>query len=152
MAIHLNKATIIGYLAADPEAKGQNGIVTMRVGTSEQWKDKQTGEKRSKTQWHTVVIFNEHVANFVKSYAKKGDLVCVEGAIETRKWDRSADNLEDKYYTEIIVKQYNGNVQILSSDSKPAQDYDPAPKREPAPRKPEPAQNFTRDIDDEIPF
>jgi single-strand DNA-binding protein len=120
----------------------------MSVATSVSWKDRTTGERQERTQWHTVVIFAEQTANFVKQYAKKGDMVYVEGSIETRKWERP--NEEDKYFTEIVIRPMNGMVQLMSQDSKPQQDREPAKQREPE-RKPS-SPSFSRDLDDEIPF
>jgi single-strand DNA-binding protein len=115
MAISVNKVVLVGRLGADPTLRGGN-VVTLSVATSEQWKDKQTGDRQEKTQWHTVVIFSEHTARFVAQYARKGDLVYVEGQLETRKWERGGD-LEDKFFTEVIVKQFGGVVQLMSKDT-----------------------------------
>ena len=151
MAIHVNKAMIVGRLGADPEAKGAHGdMVTMRVATSESWVDKQSGERKERTQWHSVVIFNEPTARFVLQYAKKGDLVFVEGQIETRVWERNPD--DRVYYTEIVVRPFNGGVQ-LQSQERGDQQVRPAERREPA--KPQPKakpQGRNLDLDDEIPF
>jgi single-strand DNA-binding protein len=146
MAISVNKATLVGRLGADPTVKGQHGdIVSMSVATSEYWKDRQTGERKERTQWHTVVIFNEQTANFVRQYAKKGDLVYVEGAIETRKWERP--NEEDKYFTEIVIRPYSGSVQLMSQERAPEAEE---PKAKTVAKKQPP--NFSRELDDEIPF
>jgi single-strand DNA-binding protein len=159
MAISLNRATIIGRLGADPEVKSNGDIVTLSVATSERWKNKETGDYNERTQWHKVVIFNPNVGGYVTKYAHKGDLVCVEGQIETRKWDRSADGLEDKYYTEIVVRTYGGNVQVLPKDSADRGDHTPD-RSEPYQRKAaeksgaatKPRASYHSDLDDEIPF
>lgn len=153
MAINLNRATIIGRLGAEPESRGQNNeILALSVATSESWKDKQTGDWQERTQWHKVVIFNTHVAQKVSSTARKGDLVCVEGQIETRKW---AAPEGDRYITEIVVKQFGGNVQVLPKDGNRGAS-EPDERREPEKVKPEPAPRQSArsraDDDDEIPF
>lgn len=111
--ISVNKATIIGRLGKDPESRSFNNgsqVVNVTVATSETWKDKQSGERKEKTEWHTVAIFNEAKGKFIKEYAKKGDLVMVEGAITTRKW-QDKDGA-DRYSTEIQVKPFFGDIQL----------------------------------------
>jgi single-strand DNA-binding protein len=140
--------------------RGQtNEIMQLSVATSERWLNKQTGEYDEKTQWHTVVVFNPHVVSYVSKYAHKGDLVCVEGQIETRKWDRSAQGLEDKFYTEIVVKQFGGNVQVLpKADRGAGEDREQPEQRAATPRqtatKAPAAATATKSKfdDDEIPF
>lgn len=148
MAIHVNKAIIVGRLGADPEAKGQHGdIVNLRVATSESWKDK-NGERQERTQWHTVVIFTEQAGNFVKQYAKKGDLVYIEGTIETRKWERGPN--DNVYFTEIVIRPYSGSVQLQRQGST---EREPEPERQEERPKPQQRREQTsRDLDDEIPF
>jgi single-strand DNA-binding protein len=153
MAIHLNRAILVGRLGGEPEARGQGGLA-LSVATSETWTDKQTGERQERTQWHKVVIWNEHVVKFVSQYASKGDLVCVEGQIETRKYtDR--DGIE-RWTTEIVVKQYNGNVQVLSkstTDQMPGETRPaPAPKQQPKKEEPKRSGGWNKEMDDEIPF
>ena len=153
MAININKAIIMGRLGADPEVKGSSGFVTCRVATSESWKDKQTGERQERTQWHNVVVFNEHGANFLREYAKKGDTVCIEGQIETRKFlDR--DN-QERWVTEIVVPRFGGSVQLMSQGSTQS-DVDRQEERRPKADvkvTTKPSQQSTRKLlDDEIPF
>ena len=109
---------IIGHLGRDPEVKNtQTGgkIVNLTVATSESWKDKATGEKKSRSEWHRVVIFNEHAANFAEKYLQKGALVYVEGALQTRKWvDQSG---VEKYSTEIVVSAFKGELSSLGGKS-----------------------------------
>jgi single-strand DNA-binding protein len=148
MAINVNRATILGRLGADPEQKGQQGdFVSMQVATSTYWRDKQTGERQERTQWHTVVIFVEAKANFIMEHAKKGDLVYVEGAIETRKWEKNPG--ETVYFTEIVIRPYNGEVQLMSQNSSRIQDQVEERQQKKEERR---VPNFSRDIDDEIPF
>jgi len=149
MAINVNKAIIVGRLGADPDVK-RNDVVTLRVATSESWKDKQTGERQERTQWHTVVIFNPTTAKFIADYARKGDQVCVEGTIETRKWERGENDAV--YYTEIVVKQFSGNVQLQSKgDREEREEQRPAQRREEKPES-KPQQKREWLDDDEIPF
>lgn len=116
MASSLNKVMLIGHLGADPEVRHtQDGraICNMRVATSESWKDKQSGERREKTEWHSVVIFNEPLAKIAQQYLKKGSKVYIEGALQTRKWQDNSGN--DRYSTEVVLKAYNGTLTLLDS-------------------------------------
>lgn len=120
MSYSLNKATIIGRLGNDPEVKefsNGNKVCNLSVATSESWKDKATGEKKEKTQWHRIVIWNEHLVRVAESYLKKGDVVYLEGSIETRKYEQ---NGFEKYTTEIVLQKFNGELGILSSPKKQA--------------------------------
>ncbi len=114
MAGSLNRVMIIGHLGRDPEVKNtQTGgkIVNLTVATSESWKDKATGEKKSRTEWHRVVIFNDHAATFAEKFLQKGALVYVEGALQTRKWtDQSG---VEKYSTEIVISAFKGELSSL---------------------------------------
>lgn len=160
MAINLNKVTLIGRLGSDPDVKnGQYGdIVRISVATTSSWKS-HDGEKQEKTEWHKVVIFAEPTAKFVRQYVKKGDLVYVEGALETRKWDK--DNGETAYITEIVIRAYGGQIQAISKDSaggsrssasddndRGRDDDDRTRTRRPASESP----SFSRSLDDDIPF
>lgn len=151
MAIHMNKVMLVGRLGADPEIKGRDSqFVNLRVATSESWKDKHTGERQERTQWHTVVVFNEPTAKFLVEYAKKGDQVYVEGQLETRKWERGAN--DTVFITEVVVKQYGGSVQLQSLKDGRSPDREEPEERRPAQRREEkPQQKYTYD-DDEIPF
>ena len=114
MAGSLNKVMIIGNLGNDPDVRAmQNGgrVCNLSIATSETWKDKNTGERREKTEWHRVVIYNEGLVNVCENYLKKGSKVFIEGALETRKW-QDKDG-QDKYTTEIVLKAYNGNLTML---------------------------------------
>ena len=114
MAGSVNKVILVGNLGRDPEVRQtQDGrpIVNLAVATSENWKDKNTGERREKTEWHRVSIFNEGLVGVCERYLKKGSKVFVEGALETRKWQDQ--NGQDKYSTEIVLKSYNGNLTML---------------------------------------
>lgn len=147
MAGSLNKAILIGNLGRDPEirhtADGKE-IASFSVATSETWKDRATGEKKEKTEWHRVVIFSEGLVSVVKNYAKKGTKVYLEGNLQTRKW---VDNLgHEKYTTEIVLQNFNSQFILLDSKGGGTQTPDSvAPKNM--------VTNFDHsDLDDEIPF
>ncbi|MDN3030079.1 MULTISPECIES: single-stranded DNA-binding protein [Rickettsieae] len=147
MAGSLNKAILIGNLGRDPEirhtADGKE-IASFSVATSETWKDRTTGEKKEKTEWHRVVVFSEGLVSVVKNYAKKGTRVYLEGILQTRKW---VDNLgHEKYTTEIVLQNFNSQFILLDSKGVGIQTSDTVvPKNT--------VTNFDHsDLDDEIPF
>lgn len=110
----VNKCIIVGHLGKDPEVRSfQNGgkVANLSVATSEQWKDKTTGEKKEKTEWHRVSIFNEKLVEVAEKYLKKGSLVYLEGSLETRKWT-DKEGVE-KYSTEVVLKNFNGTLTML---------------------------------------
>ena len=112
----LNRAILIGRLGRDPEVRTmQNGnkVVNLSLATSETWKDKQTGERREKTEWHRIVIWNEKIGDVAEKYLKKGSLCCIEGQIETRKWQDQQG--QDRYSTEIVVPAFGGTLRLLGS-------------------------------------
>ncbi|MDD9921601.1 MAG: single-stranded DNA-binding protein [Boseongicola sp.] len=115
MAGSVNKVIIVGNLGADPEVRdlpsGQK-VANLRVATSEQWTDRTSGEKRERTEWHTVSVFDQYAAQYAQNYLKKGNKVYIEGRVETRKWQ--AQTGEDRYSTEIIVNQIGGKLIGLS--------------------------------------
>ncbi|MVB00099.1 single-stranded DNA-binding protein [Nitratireductor sp. CAU 1489] len=116
MAGSINKCVLIGNLGADPEVRRtQSGdpIVNLRIATSDTWRDKNTGERRERTEWHSVVIFNEGLAKVAEQYLKKGSKVYVEGALQTRKWQDQNGN--DRYSTEIVLQKYRGELQMLDA-------------------------------------
>lgn len=119
MAGSINKVIIVGNLGKDPEIRlTQNSgteVATLSVATSDTWKDKTTGEKREKTEWHKVVVFVPQLVQIVKNYARKGSKIYVEGSLQTRKW-LSQDNVE-RYVTEIAVQAYNSNITLLDGQS-----------------------------------
>jgi single-strand DNA-binding protein len=120
MAGSLNKVLLIGRLGADPEIKQMvNGksVARLSVATSQSWKDKSTGERKEKTEWHRVVIFNEGLVNVVQQYLKKGANVYIEGALTTRKWKDEASG-QDKYSTEVVLQGYNSSLTMLDGRSK----------------------------------
>jgi single-strand DNA-binding protein len=114
MAGSVNKVILVGNLGRDPEVRhSQNGgkIVNMSVATSEQWKDRQSGERREKTEWHRVVIFDERIADVAEKYLRKGSKVYLEGTLQTRKWTGN-DGVE-KYTTEVVIPRFNGVMTML---------------------------------------
>jgi len=116
MAGSINKVILVGNLGADPEirqTKDGRPIANLSVATGESWKDKNTGERREKTEWHRVVIFNEGLANIAEQYLRKGSKVYLEGQLQTRKWQDQ--NGQDKYTTEVVLQGYNGNLTMLDS-------------------------------------
>ena len=123
MAGSLNKVMIIGNLGADPEVRTfQNGgkVCNLRIATSESWKDKNTGERRDKTEWHSVSIFAEGLVRICEQYLKKGSKVFVEGSLQTRKWQDKKGH--DRYTTEVILSDFNSTLLMLdgqTNQSKP---------------------------------
>ncbi len=114
MAGSVNKVIIVGNLGRDPESKAfQNGgkVVNLRIATSESWKDKMSGERKEKTEWHSVAIFNEGLANVAEKYLRKGSKVYIEGALQTRKWQDAQG--QDKYSTEIVLQGFNSVLTML---------------------------------------
>ncbi len=116
MAGSINKVILVGNLGNDPEIRTMsNGgrVANLSLATSESWKDKMTGERKEKTEWHRVVVFNEGLVKVIESYLKKGSKLYIEGQIETRKWtDQSG---QDKYTTEIVLKPYRGELTMLDN-------------------------------------
>ena len=152
MAGSLNKVLLIGRLGADPEIKqmvnGKN-VARLSLATSQSWKDKNTGERKEKTEWHRIVIFNEGLINVIQQYLKKGANVYVEGQLSTRKWKDESTG-QDKYSTEIVLQGYNSSLTMLdgknkNSDTNPVSDS----------KSSLPNDNLNQDnsdLDDEIPF
>ncbi len=116
MAGSVNKVILIGNLGADPEVKSfQNGgrVCNIRIATSENWKDKQTGDRRERTEWHNVAIYQDGAVNYAEQYLRKGSKVYVEGQLETRKWQDQSGN--DRYSTDVAVRPFSGNLTGLDS-------------------------------------
>src|ERR1700761_9840010 len=110
----VNKVILVGNLGQDPQSRSfQNGgkVVELRIATSETWKDRNTGERKEKTEWHTVKIFNEGLANTAERFLRKGSKVYIEGALQTRKWQDN--NGQDRYSTEIVLQGFNGSMVML---------------------------------------
>ena len=149
MAGSLNKVLLIGRLGNDPEVKQmQNGksVARLSVATSENWKDKNSGEKKEKTEWHRVVIFNEGLVNVVQQYLKKGAQVYIEGQLSTNKY--TDNNGQEKYSTQIVLQGYNSTLKMLGGGNQGASISDQSsssslPSDEPIP---------SSGLDDEVPF
>ena len=158
MAGRVNKVILVGNLGADPEIRRtQDGrpIANLRIATSESWRDKNTGERREKTEWHRVVVFNEGLCKVIEQYVKKGSKVYIEGALQTRKWtDQSG---QERYSTEVVLQGFNSTLTMLDGRSGGASggggdyggsdDYGSSSSGGGGGRG-----NFSQDLDDEIPF
>ena len=152
MAGSLNKVLLIGRLGADPEVKQMvNGksVARLSIATSNTWKDKNTGEKKEKTEWHRVVIFNEGLVNVVQQDVKKGAQVYIEGQLTTRKWNDEKSGV-DKYSTEIVLQGFNSSFKILSSKNNQMGNLqNDTSSKSSLPNDETPSSS---DLDDEIPF
>ena len=116
MAGSVNKVILVGNLGADPEIRRLNSgdpVVNIRIATSESWRDKNSGERKEKTEWHNVVIFNDNLAKVAEQYLKKGMKVYVEGQLQTRKWQDQTGN--DRYTTEVVLQKFRGELQMLDA-------------------------------------
>ena len=152
MAGSLNKVLLIGRLGADPEIKQMvsgKSIARFSLATSNTWKDKNTGERKEKTEWHRVVIFNEGLVNVVQQYVKKGAQVYIEGQLTTRKWTDEKSG-QDKYSTEIVLQGYNSTFTILSGKNNQNTVSQDSSESKSAP--PNEKDISSKDLDDEIPF
>lgn len=161
MAGSLNKVMLIGNLGRDPEVRNtQSGmkIVNLNLATSESWKDRSSGERQERTEWHRVVIMNENLAEIAERYLRKGSKVYVQGSLQTRKWtDQSG---QEKYTTEVLLGRVGAELVLL--DSRGGEAGDMAPRGAPAEREPAPARSGRGqqgwdarkgpDLDDDIPF
>lgn len=139
----VNKCILIGNLGRDPEVRTfQNGgkVCNLRIATTESWKDKSTGERKERTEWHSVAIFNEHLAGLAERYLRKGSKVYIEGKLETRKWQDQSG--QDRYSTEVVLRPYGGELTFLDAP-KERNEYDQSPGYE-APQ--------SSGYDDEVPF
>jgi single-strand DNA-binding protein len=165
MAGSVNKVILVGNLGADPEIRRTNDgrpIANLRVATSESWRDKATGERKEKTEWHRVVIFNEQLCKIAEQYLKKGSKVYLEGQLQTRKW-QDKDG-QDRYSTEVVLQGFNAQLTMLDGRNGEAGegggDFGRATPMESGGRsggaRPAPARvggsSLSEDLDDEIPF
>ncbi|MEK1851513.1 MAG: single-stranded DNA-binding protein [Phyllobacterium sp.] len=172
MAGSVNKVILVGNLGADPEVRrlgSGDPVVNLRIATSESWRDKNSGERKEKTEWHSVVIFNDNLAKVAEQYLRKGMKVYLEGALQTRKWQDQTGN--DRYTTEIVLQKFRGELQMLDSRGEGAgggrsfdnssgrgqvsdNDYGSDFGRSNASSSSSSSAggNFSRDLDDEIPF
>jgi single-strand DNA-binding protein len=154
MAGSLNKVQLIGRLGADPEIKQMvNGksVARLSVATSQSWKDKSSGERKEKTEWHRVVIFNEGLVNVVQQYVKKGANVYVEGQLSTRKWKDESTG-QDKYSTEIVLQGYNSSLTMLDSRNSSGSNTNLVSENNKSTLPNDNLNQESSDLDDEIPF
>ena len=152
MARSLNKVLLIGRLGTDTEIKqmsnGKN-VARLSLATSESWKDKNTGEKKEKTEWHRIVIFNEGLVNVVQQYLKKGAQVYIEGQIQTTKY--TDNNGQEKYSTQVILQGYNSTLTMLDSSGS-GQRVDDSSMNQDSSSLPSDNNVPTNELDDEVPF
>ncbi|MDR3512886.1 MAG: single-stranded DNA-binding protein [Caulobacteraceae bacterium] len=159
MAGSVNKVILVGNLGADPEIRTLNSgdrVANLRVATSETWRDRQSGERKEKTEWHRVVIFNDNLLKVAESYLKKGAKVYIEGSLQTRKWtDQSG---QEKFSTEVVLQKFRGELTMLDGRGAGGDDdsagyggggFQPAGART---QPSGPRESFSADLDDEIPF
>ena len=152
MAGSLNKVLLIGRLGADPEIKQMvNGksVARLSLATSNTWKDKNTGEKKEKTEWHRVVIFSEGLVNVVQQYVKKGTQVYIEGQLTTRKWKDEKSGI-DRFSTEVVLQGFNSSFKILSSKNNQIENL--KDNNTDKSSLPDDEKISSKDLDDEIPF
>ena len=162
MAGSVNKVILIGNLGRDPEIRStQDGlrICTLSVATSESWRDKASGERKERTEWHRVVIFNDKLVEIVEKYLKKGAKVYLEGALQTRKWTDNSG--QERYTTEVVLQRYRGELTMLDGRSggggsvgpdDSGGDFGSSGPSSAAPRRAVAAGARNSDMDDDIPF
>jgi single-strand DNA-binding protein len=162
MAGSLNKVILIGNLGKDPEVRRMGSgdpVVNLSIATSESWRDKQSGERREKTEWHRVVIFNEQIAKVAEQYLKKGMKVYLEGQLQTRKYTDNSG--QEKFTTEVVLQRYRGELQMLDGRGQGGSDfggddrgYDQSGGFGGGQKRVAegPRESFSQDLDDEIPF
>ena len=152
----LNRVQIIGFLGADPEVRSFNNgnkVCNLRIATSESWKDKSTGEKKEKTEWHTVAIFQEGLVRIAEQYLHKGSKVFLEGKLQTRKWQDQSG--ADRYSTEIVLQGFDGTLTLLdpkkqgNDSGRPSQPSQGYGQHQPPRQQQQPPIDH---VDDEIPF
>lgn len=158
MAGSVNKVILVGNLGRDPEIRStQDGtrVANLRLATSESWRDRVSGERRERTEWHSVVIFNERLVEIAEKYLRKGSKVYIEGALQTRKWTDQQG--QERYSTEVVLQNFRGDLTMLDSRggggggfAGEPESFDEAPTSGGGSRTPQRAP--TSDLDDEIPF
>ena len=164
MAGSVNKVILIGNLGADPEIRSLGSgdrVANLRIATSETWRDRNSGERKEKTEWHRVVVFNDNIVKVCENYLRKGSKVYVEGAIQTRKWtDQSG---QEKYSTEIVINKFKGELTMLDGRGGDAEQgeggysggysnngFSSGPRQQSGGSRP--SEDFSANLDDEIPF
>jgi len=162
MAGSVNKVILVGNLGADPDIRRLNSgdqVASLRIATSESWRDRNTGERRERTEWHSVVIFNDPLVKVVEQYLKKGSKVYIEGQLQTRKWQDQNGN--DRYTTEIVLQKYRGELHMLDGRSGGSSgsgyggegyggsDYGQGQTGQSSSNN---NRDFSRELDDDVPF
>lgn len=140
----VNKVSLLGRLGQDPESRSTasgDTVVSLSLATSESWKDKATGERKERTEWHKVVIFNSALAKVAMDYLRKGSLCYIEGSLQTRKWVDKAG--QDRYQTEVVLQKFQGELKLIGGRQEGAEDR-PKPKVS--------QQSYSDELDDEVPF
>ena len=162
MAGSVNKVILVGNLGAEPEIRTLNSgdrVANLRVATSETWRDRSSGERKERTEWHRVVIFNDNLVKVAENYLRKGSKVYIEGAIQTRKWQDQSG--QEKYSTEIVLQKYRGELTMLDGrGGEGGESYDNGGYASgggfsgggPRNQGSGPRESFSADLDDEIPF
>jgi single-strand DNA-binding protein len=154
----VNKVILVGNLGADPEIRSLNSgdrVANLRLATSESWRDRATGERKERTEWHRVVIFNENIVKVAENYLKKGSKVYLEGSIQTRKWQDQSG--QEKFSTEIVLQKFRGELIMLDGKGEGAAEgmgggYSGGFSSGPRAGGSGPREDFSADLDDEIPF
>jgi len=159
MAGSVNKVILVGNLGADPEIRSLNSgdrVANLRVATSETWRDRGTGERKEKTEWHRVVIFNDNLVKVAENYLRKGSKVYIEGALQTRKWSDASG--QEKFSTEVVLQKFRGELTMLDGRGDDAggrdsgSDYGGGFQSGARAQPSGPREDFSADLDDEIPF
>ncbi len=164
MAGSLNRVQLLGNCGADPEIRsvGDGRVANLRIATSESWRDKNTGEKKEKTQWHSIVVWNDGLIGIIEKYVSKGSKIMVEGQLETRKWQDQEGN--DRYSTEVVLSGFNGSLLLLGDaggnggsrndrqDDRQESRSQGRSQSNSGGNQGSGGGNFSRDLDDEIPF
>ena len=156
MAGSVNKVILVGNLGRDPEIRTLNSgdrVANLRIATSETWRDKSSGERKEKTEWHRVVIFNDNLVKVAESYLKKGAKVYLEGSIQTRKWTDQQG--VEKFSTEVVLQKFRGELTMLDGRGEgggAGEDYGSGGGGFQRAQPSGPRESFSADLDDEIPF
>ncbi len=162
MAGSVNKVILVGNLGQDPEIRRLSSgdpVVNLRIATSESWRDKQSGERKEKTEWHSIVIFNDNLAKVAEQYLKKGAKVYIEGQLQTRQWEDQSG--QKRYSTEVVLQKFRGELQMLDGRGGSSGGAEVEDRRgrgadfgnsSPMAKGQRSGGNFSDDIDDEIPF
>jgi single-strand DNA-binding protein len=155
----VNKVILVGNVGQDPEVKSTadgRELATFSLATTESWKDKNSGEKKDKTEWHRIVVFSSGLVNIVKNYVKKGSKLYIEGQLQTRKW--TDNNGVEKYSTEVILQNFNSTMQMLdsnrggsSSEASPSMENN-SRSNQSSSKSNSNSNNFNEELDDDIPF